>query len=64
MPPTSSYPLNLECPKCQKHTIVQESEKVYSCINCSFRRDLTESRSDSYILITLTTAGMVLLLFR
>lgn len=38
--PHESYN-HLECPKCHKQTIVQQSQDVYSCISCGFRRDLS-----------------------
>ena len=38
------YYHHLECPKCHKHTVVQQSKSLYSCINCDFRRDLSMPR--------------------
>jgi len=32
----------LECPRCGKHAIAQESSSVYVCLNCGFRRNTSE----------------------
>lgn len=34
---------SLECPKCGKKVLVQESKTKYSCLWCNFSRDLTRS---------------------
>lgn len=32
----------LECPKCGKKVLVQESKTKYSCLWCNFSRDLVQ----------------------
>ncbi|MGB3136601.1 MAG: hypothetical protein WBB18_07345 [Nodosilinea sp.] len=32
----------IECPHCRRHSIVRHGESEYVCLNCDFRRDLSE----------------------
>ncbi|MGJ3246006.1 MAG: hypothetical protein ACFE0I_08035 [Elainellaceae cyanobacterium] len=36
---------SLECPKCGKHTIIRSTDMVFQCINCDFRRDMSNQGS-------------------
>ena len=36
---TLSPSISLECPKCGKHTIVEQPTGTYRCIACDFKRD-------------------------
>lgn len=56
------YYHHLECPKCHKHTIVQQSKDVYSCINCGFRRDLSMPRLGDVERAILAIASTILLI--
>ncbi|WP_017659867.1 hypothetical protein [Baaleninema simplex] len=33
-----------ECPRCGRHTIVQQSESRWTCLNCNFSKDLSRDR--------------------
>ncbi|MBE9157249.1 hypothetical protein IQ265_10500 [Nodosilinea sp. LEGE 06152] len=33
---------HIECPQCRRHSIVRHGESEYVCLNCDFRRDLSE----------------------
>ncbi|MBO9999462.1 MAG: hypothetical protein J7641_10730 [Cyanobacteria bacterium SID2] len=35
-----------ECPRCGRHTIVQQSESRWTCLNCNFSKDLSKPRSE------------------
>ncbi|MGC9505827.1 hypothetical protein [Baaleninema sp.] len=47
-----------ECPRCGRHSIVQESDSRWTCLNCNFSKDLSHDRhhrtedSDSGNLLT------------
>jgi DNA-directed RNA polymerase subunit RPC12/RpoP len=34
---------SMECPRCGRRTIVPHGESLYVCLNCGWRRDLSES---------------------
>ena len=36
-----------ECPKCGKNTIVRRQDELYQCLSCDFKRDFSESNSQS-----------------
>lgn len=36
-----------ECPQCGRHTIVQQGEYRWVCLNCSFTKDLSPPDSSS-----------------
>ena len=36
---TLSPSISIECPKCGKHTIVEQPTGTYRCIACDFKRD-------------------------
>lgn len=35
-----------ECPRCGRHTIVQQSETRWTCLNCDFSKDLAHRHFD------------------
>lgn len=42
---SSNVPIAIECPRCGKHSIVQQ-ENVYHCINCQFQRRLPSEHEE------------------
>jgi transposase-like protein len=34
---------HIECPQCRRHSIVRHGDSEYVCLNCNFRRDLSQS---------------------
>jgi transposase-like protein len=32
----------IECPQCRRYSIVKHGESEYVCLNCDFRRDLSQ----------------------
>ncbi|MGF1495731.1 MAG: hypothetical protein ACFB8W_02740 [Elainellaceae cyanobacterium] len=59
----------IECPKCGKRTVVLHSADVYQCLNCDFRRDLSEhgeepddKKASPLLAIALAVAALLMLL--
>ncbi|GEM_PF-5740930 len=52
---------NLECPRCGKHSILHVGDQTYACLNCGFRRSLSNSSSGEFNVVVFI--GIVLLLF-
>ncbi|MGB3494984.1 MAG: hypothetical protein WBA57_19800 [Elainellaceae cyanobacterium] len=51
---------DLECPRCGKHSIIHVGDQTYACLNCGFRRNLSNSSSNGVNVIFIV--GSVLLL--
>lgn len=64
-----------ECPRCGRHTIVQQSETRWTCLNCNFSKDLSyrrhaeskdefdsESQSASWLTTLLLTSVMLVVM--
>ncbi|MGJ3253852.1 MAG: hypothetical protein ACFE0J_22370 [Elainellaceae cyanobacterium] len=60
-PSHPQHPHHLECPRCGKHTIVIQGDSRYVCLNCSWRRDITDDAGPLQVITTLVL--VVLLLF-
>ncbi|MEC5030349.1 MAG: hypothetical protein SAL07_10580 [Oscillatoria sp. PMC 1051.18] len=41
----------VECPRCGRHTIVQESATQWTCLNCSFSKDLSKPGLGSLVIV-------------
>ena len=59
---TSSHHPELACPRCSKHSVVQYGS-MYRCLNCGFKRDVTDDHSGGVGILAILGAGFVLLLF-
>ncbi len=59
--PENSHHVELECPRCGRHSIVQHGS-AYICLNCGFRRDVTEGTSSHLGDWLWLIVGVVLLL--
>jgi uncharacterized Zn finger protein (UPF0148 family) len=44
-PTTHCHHPGLPCPKCGHTTVVQHGN-IYTCINCDYRRDISEEKPD------------------
>ena len=49
----------VECPKCGKHTIVKQNDHLYSCLNCSFEKDLTPASLSTNLSTNLTVLDLM-----
>lgn len=59
-PPTTP----IECPQCRRHSIVKHGESEYICLNCDFRRDLSQqptNGADGNLLLGLLAFALTLL---
>lgn len=50
----------LACPHCSQHAVVQHGS-VYSCLNCGFRRNVTETWLDGKGFLAMLGTGFLLL---
>jgi ribosomal protein L37AE/L43A len=33
-----------ECPRCHQHSLVKHGDSIYVCLNCRFRRDVSQQQ--------------------
>ncbi|MDB9496832.1 hypothetical protein PN441_15695 [Spirulina major CS-329] len=53
------------CPKCEKYTMIRESEKVWKCLNCDFKKDFSPPKPKDpppLFALFLLAAGVVVFL--
>ena len=53
------YHAQLNCPHCGHNALVQRGD-TYICLNCDFRRTLSEAKESNSILVVLTLFALVL----
>ena len=52
------------CPRCGKQSLVKSTnEDVYTCLNCSFRKDVNESWDNSAFFGVIALASMAIIFF-
>ncbi len=49
-----------QCPRCKQNTIVRESDRRWSCLNCDFRRDFSEAEPINIVFLIALTFLIVL----
>lgn len=54
----------MECPKCGRKGLVKQSNDVYQCLWCRFRRDLSESDPVIEFILLLILAFLAVTLIR
>lgn len=52
----------IECPRCGKHSVVQQTENAYRCLNCNFHRDLSRPGEESTLGLFVAALATVLVL--
>ena len=58
------HPHHLECPRCQRHTVVQHGETRYVCLSCGWFRDVSdwELRSGLPAFVLLFLVGIIVVI--
>lgn len=58
----SDQPYLMECPECGRNSLVKHSANVYQCLNCHFRRDLSDSLNSQSSLMFIVFLTIAILL--
>ncbi|MEO1070583.1 MAG: hypothetical protein AAFW95_15990, partial [Cyanobacteria bacterium J06638_6] len=53
----------IECPQCRRHSVVRHGESEYVCLNCDFRRDLSQPYLGGFgnVMLGVLAFGLVLI---
>jgi uncharacterized protein (DUF983 family) len=61
----STGPQPLECPKCGKRVLVQQTVSRFKCLNCGFFSDISdEAQSGQVLLLVFVVIILLVLLLR
>ncbi len=52
----------IECPQCRRHSVVRHGESEYVCLNCDFRRDLSQHYQGGFGALLLGALAFVVVL--
>lgn len=52
----------MECPRCGKRTIVQDGSSIYTCLNCHFRKDVSQANTEAPSIWALLMIMVIVLL--
>jgi DNA-directed RNA polymerase subunit RPC12/RpoP len=53
----------IECPHCRRHSVVKHGESEYVCLNCDFRRDLSQPYLGGFGNVLLGALAFILVLY-
>ncbi|PZO39959.1 MAG: hypothetical protein DCF17_12550, partial [Shackletoniella antarctica] len=53
----------IECPHCRRHSVVRHGESEYVCLNCDFRRDLSQPYLSGFGNVLLGALAFILVLY-